>query len=292
MTVYEIVTRRILDSLEKGNIAWSSPYGRRLLHQNYVTQIPYKGINQLLLNTVASQYDFEYPYWITFRQLAEKKWTLQKGARAAMVTFYKELIEDDMDEEDEDNKKDKKIVLRYYNVFNIKYLTNYHEIIKALPKINAFTPSEAIEKLHKYIQKAGIKLVNQQGRRASCYISSLDKIIMVDCKSENDYIKTLAHEIIHSTAHPSRLNRQLGSQQQVYSMEELIAEIGSAMLCNALNVEYSVDNTAAYCKGWLTYLQQEKKTAIIQAASKAQKAVDYVLSIINDNNKQIAIAGT
>ncbi|MGC8483945.1 MAG: ArdC-like ssDNA-binding domain-containing protein, partial [Thermodesulfobium sp.] len=46
MTIYEIILERILNSLEKGDVPWQSPYSGALFHQNMVTRIPYRGINQ------------------------------------------------------------------------------------------------------------------------------------------------------------------------------------------------------------------------------------------------------
>jgi antirestriction protein ArdC len=115
---------------------------------------------------------------------------------------------------------------------------------------------------------------------------------MANCKSVDEYNKALAHEVIHSTGHPMRLNRQFGNKNTklgVYSLEELIAEMGSAMLCSVINVPFSIDNTVAYCANWSAFLRQEKKTAVIKAAAAAQKAVDYVINVAN-TTRQIATA--
>ena len=63
-----------------------------------------------------------------------------------------------------------------------------------------------------------------------------------------------------------------------YSKEELTAEIGSANLLNLLGIEtiQSFQNSAAYIKSWLQVLKNDTKF-IISAASKAEKAVVYIL---------------
>ena len=70
-----------------------------------------------------------------------------------------------------------------------------------------------------------------------------------------------------------------------YSREELVAEIGSAMLCNAVGIECdkAFKNSVAYIQSWLKALKNDKKM-IIWASSRAEKAAKYILNI-NDTNK-------
>jgi antirestriction protein ArdC len=53
------------------------------------------------------------------------------------------------------------------------------------------------------------------------------------------YYSTLAHETVHWTKKPERLDRDLGRKQwgdEGYAMEELVAEIGAAFLCADLDL--------------------------------------------------------
>jgi len=90
--------------------------------------------------------------------------------------------------------------------------------------------------------------------------------------------------MMHSTGHVNRLNR-LGITEvaafgsEVYSKEELVAEIGAAMLCGVAGVDNStIENSAAYIGGWLRKLKDDKKL-IVQAAGQAQKAADFILGM-------------
>ena len=61
-----------------------------------------------------------------------------------------------------------------------------------------------------------------------------------------------------------------------YSKEELVAEMGAAMLCGVTGiVNQTIDNSAAYIQGWLSKLRKDS-TLVVQAAAQAQKAVDWV----------------
>ena len=81
----------------------------------------------------------------------------------------------------------------------------------------------------------------------------------------------------------SRCNRK--SEQKLaafgsedYSREELVAEIGSAMLCNNVGIdcEKAFKNSVAYIQGWLKKLKDDNRM-IVWAASRAEKAARYIL---------------
>jgi YD repeat-containing protein len=84
----------------------------------------------------------------------------------------------------------------------------------------------------------------------------------------------------HSTGHQSRLARTFGDRfgSELYSKEELIAEMGAAFLSALAGVatEHTERNTTAYIQSWIAKLEEDNRL-IVQAAGKAQKAVDYIL---------------
>jgi antirestriction protein ArdC len=97
------------------------------------------------------------------------------------------------------------------------------------------------------------------------------------------YYSTLFHEMVHSTGTKERCNRDgvtgmnfFGGHE--YSKEELVAEIGSAILGAkvGLTSERVMDNTTAYCKSWAKKLKSEPKW-IIWAGGQSEKAVNYIL---------------
>ena len=53
------------------------------------------------------------------------------------------------------------------------------------------------------------------------------------------YYATLAHETVHWTRHPTRLDRDFGRKRfgdEGYAIEELVAELGAAFLCASLEL--------------------------------------------------------
>jgi antirestriction protein ArdC len=108
-----------------------------------------------------------------------------------------------------------------------------------------------------------------------------------DFLSSEHYYAIMFHELGHSTGHPNRLNRdelvmpkKFGDSN--YAKEELTAEMCSAYLCGFCGIENNViDNSANYIKGWLEELKNDKKF-VFDAATKAQKATDYILNRVSN----------
>ena len=104
---------------------------------------------------------------------------------------------------------------------------------------------------------------------------------MKQFKETAEYYSTAFHEMVHSTGHEKRLARldapaHFGSED--YSKEELIAEIGSSALVYHCGLETpsSFRNNTAYIQNWLQVLKNDKRF-IVSAASKAEKAVNFIL---------------
>ena len=77
------------------------------------------------------------------------------------------------------------------------------------------------------------------------------------------------------------MNReQVGKFQDedIYSFEELVAEIGSAFLMAEFRMKPCEEQNAAYVKGWADKINADKNM-IVKAASQASKAVEYLLNL-------------
>lgn len=268
--VYDYVTEKIITELKNGVIPWSKPWsGTKAI--NYVTRKEYKGINTLLL-----QKSGEY---LTFNQIKALKGSLKKGSKASMIVFYKISTS----KEKEAEAKDKNyFILRYYNVFHISDCEGIESKIKTFEHD---TITEAEEVIKNYNTKPAI---TNDDSNSAFYSPSSDFINIPSINhfpKIEEYYSTLFHESIHSTGHTSRLNRFINESKNAafgseeYSKEELIAEIGSAMLCNSVGIlDNTIKNTTAYLQSWIKVLQNDNKF-IIQASSKAQKAVNFILNI-------------
>jgi antirestriction protein ArdC len=121
---------------------------------------------------------------------------------------------------------------RYYTVFNLEQcegIPNPEKLPEATPELN---PIDACERVVN--ARANKPSIQHGGDRAS-YHKLQDCIRMpmiVDFDSVEEYHSTLFHELIHSTGHPTRLNRAtlmdaeswgVGEQRQTrrYKISEL-----------------------------------------------------------------------
>jgi len=86
--------------------------------------------------------------------------------------------------------------------------------------------------------------------------------------STEEYYSTLFHELTHSTGHSKRIGREgieklntFGSES--YSKEELIAEMGAAMLSGVAGIERrTLSNSAAYLKSWIDVLKSDSRMVV------------------------------
>lgn len=265
MNVYEIVTEKIIEKLESGTIPWRKPWtGGEAI--SWKTQKPYRGINTMLLDPG------EY---ITFKQVKEAGGKIKKGAISEIVVFWKWLTK-----ENDEGKLEVFPLLRYYRVFNI----NDCEGIESKRPPNETFEHDPIEQAESIIENYMDKPNLQWKELRAYYMPSMDYVNMPPLKhfrNINEYYSVFFHELVHSTGHKSRLKREGITQvssfgSDTYSREELVAEMGAAMLCGVTGIDNStLDQSAAYIQSWLRKLKDDKRL-VVMAAAQAQKAVDYI----------------
>ena len=77
-----------------------------------------------------------------------------------------------------------------------------------------------------------------------------------------------------------RSNRTFGDHfgDELYSKEELVAEMGAAFLSAIAEIAnaHTDRNTTAYIQNWISKLEEDNRL-IVHAAANAQKAVDSIL---------------
>lgn len=282
--IYKIVTDKIIEKLEQGTIPWQKTW-KSEVPRNFVTNIPYKGINTLLLGLQ----DFEKSYWLTFRQVKELSGWVKKSETSSMVVFWKPIVNNKHQELDE-NSADVSFLLRYYNVFNIEQVELPDEIKSERISNGTNTKLLSAENIIDNYPKPPSIVINNTIPNPR-YLPRIDRVeiqSIANFNSSDSYYSSLFHEIIHSTGHNERLARkgitdkiEFGSER--YSKEELIAEIGASFLSSLSGIENTIDNQASYIENWLQVLQNDKRMVLI-AASQAQKAVDWILNNKNEVN--------
>lgn len=279
-----MVTDRVIEQMKKGIIPWHRPWTGTAGTINYVTRKPYSLLNQMLLGREGE--------WITFKQLKKLGGSIKKGAKAGLVVFYGKYIYTKEEKEDGEEApviKEYTIpVLRYYKVFHISDCTGIESKMESKPVTVASEPIERAEEIiNSYVERQeGLKFKNDEPSNRAFYRPS-DDLVVVPMLGQysvtEEYYSTTFHELTHSTMTESRCNRKKENKKVAYgsadySREELVAELGSAMLCTIakLNSEKTFKNSVAYIQGWLHSLANDNKM-IVWAASRAEKAAQYIL---------------
>jgi antirestriction protein ArdC len=270
---YDRITDRITTLLTQGTVPWHKPWkARTWLPRNFVSQKPYRGINVFLLLAMS----YESPFWLTFRQATALGGSVRKGEKACPVVFWKQLKVEDK----ESGEQQRIPLLRFYHVFNVTQcdgLKTRTEPVQATESI--------ISKPEDIVAGMPQPPVVKHGMTRAYYSPHYDCVGLPARErfhTGDGYYATLFHELVHSTGHEKRLKRSTltesaGFGSNPYCKEELIAEMGAAFLCGQAEiVERTIDNSAAYIKGWLEQLQSDK-TLIVQAAAQAQRAADFIL---------------
>lgn len=277
MNTYEVITNRIIEKMEYGQVPWRKPW-KFQLPRNFISKRPYHGINLLMLTM--SNYDT--PYWLTFKQAKELGGTIKKGEHGTPVIFWKLLeVLDDTPEPEEENKIKTIPYLQYYTVFNLSQTEGI-----ATPE-NAQQAKEPLAACEAIIEGFTDKPETVHTMEPRAYYRPATDTVHMPTRSSfvspEEYYSTLFHEYTHATGHEKRLNRHaeentnfdFGSKD--YSREELVAELGSAFLCAEAQIDNSVlDNNTAYLQSWLRELQADSKL-VIHASARASKAVEYIL---------------
>ena len=278
---YQVVTDKIIASLEAGTAPWQRPWsvsGFGGLPVRFNGQ-SYNGINTLLLWLQGRS----APTWMTYNQAKKLGGQVKKGEKGSLVVFFKQLRITETNDAGEEEAKSIPL-LRYYTVFNVEQIAD-------LPA--RFYPSEAkdqngddpIAEVEAYITNT--KAVISHGGDRAYYRPSTDDIWLPEFEQFEDavsYYGVALHELVHWTGAKSRLDRDKQYHtDDGRAREELVAEIGSAFAAASLGIEVEPrEDHVNYIANWLEVLKGDKK-AIFKAAAAAQKAVDHLNSLQEEN---------
>ena len=292
---YQLVTDLIIAHLEKGLVPWRCPWNREVGRpRNLHTGKPYRGVNVMLLGCrfAAS------PWWITFNQAKERGGHIRKGSKGAVIIKYGTTTpkrgEEPPPAPKEENTSEASLArqkrgrfLRTFVVFNATQIEGI-----AFPETTAqsrLTADQRLVEAERILAEMPQRpTVNEGAGTRAFYRPATDEIEMppftaFDCAE--GYYNTLFHELVHATGHASRLNRETLTRHdcfggEVYSQEELVAEMGAAFVgMEADIVRDDHEQSAAYLKSWLTVLKdKDHRRWIIQAAAQASRAADFILN--------------
>ena len=298
MKIKDKVTQHVIDGVEAGSPPWIrgwSDDGTKstlcLAPRNGLTQRPYSGINWLILGMFNPYKSNE---WFTANNAVRmfacgkcnacrrrsfsfcptgnpKPIPYEEFKNSTRIIFYKEISY-----EDKHGEEQWRPTMRTYSVWN-------REQIPDLPKVertSQFDPKSTIDEMLVNLKlKGGVHV----GGDRACYVPSEDAVCIPNDDAFDtpaDATSVKAHEGCHATGAEHRLNRGLNkagpANAGAYAYEELIAELGSAMVCASLGIPLDKLRHTDYIGVWLKRLKDDRNY-IFKAAADANKAMQYLM---------------
>ena len=303
--VKQQVALTLIEAMEKGDTPWQRPWdvqsGSSLNARNPTTGNAYRGVNRILLAIAGAGYGSNL--WLTYQQAAAKGWQVRKGQKGTMIVkvvdFERNQAGGDARpaaanegggasgaKEGEQEQAMGKALRRYW-VFNAEQIEGMPQ-----PEEKAERDFEPVERaeavMQALIEKTGLMVIH--GGNKACYVPAHDEIRLPPKKSFHtayDLWATKLHEAAHSTMAVHRLNRTEAYAKRwgdsAYALEELTAEIASAILASETGVPMCQDpkhikNHASYLSNWIKAIQNDPM-AIFTAAKNADRICEYMLGL-------------
>lgn len=284
------VVRQLAEDMMNGGKEWMKPWASGFAARNPVSKTVYSGMNRMHLAWTSRLKGYRDNRWVTFRQAAEKGWHVRKGEHGTRVEFWKAVAVIGKDDEQEGGGEvDPSSIhtfvkrVRTYTVFNYEQIEGAPEYVE--PDSSALDGATcAVADL---LIESSRCIVEEHMTDVACYYPAID-VISVPLRgafgSAGDFVATLAHEMTHSTGHPSCLNRPLAGRfgSAEYASEELVAELGSLFVTSWLGVDgdaaqNSYDNHVAYLRSWAAKVMsgdtvEEATEVLFRAATQAERA--------------------
>jgi len=278
----ETITAAIVAKLEAGTRPWIQPWtGASVSRPLRACGTPYRGINVLWLWMTSEAAGHTSPYWMTYRQAQQLGAQVRKGERGTVAIFYRAYVREAAEDDAADEDRRTRRVLKSFTVFNACQVDGLPErFIPKPPPVPA--PTERDAPLGAFFAAIPASIRHSGGE--AFYSPVTDQITMPEpglFRDLDHYRATLAHELSHWTGHESRLARQMGSRfgSDAYAMEELVAELSSAILGAELGLPVEhLDHHASYLASWLKVLKSDSR-AILAVAAKAEEAASLLLRL-------------
>lgn len=297
----EALVASLISLLEAGTSPWRRPWDgtRGGHHINLRSGRRYHGANPILLTLGMHLRGSRLPYWCgwgearalglmprqgckavhVLRPLVHQRGTLGIAAqRSTELAHAAPLVKS------ESHDTDTWVSYRPVALFNAADLVG-----DALPQLLERRATRALAHSRPEPQRlADAEAVLQRwpvpvvhGSDQACYLPAADRIVLpARCAfhSAAAYYATWAHEALHSTGHPSRLGRDLsgGPSSSSYAREELVAELGSVLLGDRLEIGSDLANHASYLASWISLLRDTPQL-LLQVLGEAKRAVDCIV---------------
>lgn len=295
------LVQKLIDNMEKGYLLPRESWNRMSLRpHNSISNISYKGGNKIRLLLSAYDKGYKDNRWMTFKQAKEAGYNIRKGSVGTMCEKW--IFSKVVERENPDTKKIEKVVVKlkrpivnYFTVFNAEQIDGVPEL-----EVKELERNEVLNIAEKFIASSECPIKEVEQDRAF-YSPSEDCITLPPRNSfinQEAFLGTALHEMVHSTGHSSRLNRNIentfGTEQ--YALEELRAELGAFFIEADLEIDITSEHFNShteYLESWITALKNDPNE-LFRACKDAEEAAgllegNYELYIEKENVIDAAI---
>lgn len=293
-TILNDIAAKVIKLMETEGMNWTKPWTTTTKNNGQPTSIykqNYKGINRWHLGMTMALMGYTSPVFATFAKWKEVGATIKKGEKSHEVVFFKTLRKEQENEQGETETVNIPM-MKTYRVFNADQVEGWDGNWLVADDKEQSQDWDDVELADMIINSSGANIQHRNQDQAF-YMPSLDQIIMPERKQFKDdsgYYGTMFHELVHWTGSKTRLDRKFGTRRgdDNYAKEELVAELGAAMLSGIakVDVEPRADH-AHYLNGWIKGLKDQPKM-IMTAASNAEKAAQFIIDSASETNDLIS----
>jgi len=265
--VKQIVTDQIIELIEEHGANWTQPFASLCgAPRNALTGKKYRGLNAFWLGLKG------FSFVGTYKQWQELGAQVRKGEKGTSITVPLPI-------KDKETGEQKGLFFRAASVFDSSQVDGW-----AAPVVETVDTTTKLALVDQYIANTGADIRHNPVGGAYYRISEdfinlplREQFSATETSSATEtYYSTKLHELTHWTGHKTRCDRLDLKNRKGYAFEELVAEIGASILCVELGVSPVVrEDHAQYIASWLQSLGNDK-SYIFDAASAAQKAVDFL----------------
>jgi len=299
-TVEDTLVASLIALMEKGTAPWRREWNSKSggHHVNLLSGRPYRGANPILLTIGLHQRGATLPYWCGAGEAKAHGLHPRKGSKAVTVlrpqvrrqrpVAPKEPSAPHPADRTGDPAEDQRASCSWVRYFPVTLFNAGDLEGEALPGLlsarqagDAQTMRPEPERLtHAEAVLRAWPVPCFHGGSLASYNPNSDQIQLPERNafhSSSALYATWAHEALHSTGHPSRLNRNLSGAMgsRDYAREELVAELGAVLLGDRLEIGSNVSNHAAYLAEWIKLLR-ESPHLLYKLLSDARRASDLI----------------
>lgn len=318
MTAEEKFVEKLVEIVEREQrLPWVNPmYGASHIPINYITRRPYRGGNVMMLIFGSGEY-LTYKQVVEYNEKHKTNYRVKKGA--SYPVFFTGLKRAKISEQEALKmiaegkgaylKKIEGSEPVKYEMVTGRFTTLYWvwDIVDVLDENGKNLPSlrevktrqvqvpkeESYNKIQGYIngymKRENMLRTDIAGQAYYSEVRDSVNIPKIETfKTDISYFSTFVHELLHSTGHKKRLNRETlytyHNAMTERGVEELVAEGGAMQVLYHCGIAEKgeeiaeIENSESYLQHWLTYVRKNPKE-FLKASTLMFEALDYFLDV-------------